>query len=237
MKRNQKILSVLVILGLLGAMSLAACGPKSGTVVYGKVTVVNKDTVTIAVGTLELPTDNTMDIPSGAGNGRQRTTSGETPGGRYPGNVSGMPSDGSFTRPDMMSGFDPAAVNPGGRPNNGSGTTSGFDGRNFPQGGILDLSTLLTLTGVTKFVTITDTQTITKVGIQAVMASSAAASQAGTPGTLADITVGSILRITYQNGSDKIQSIEIIESPQLGVVKPGAVQSGASSKSTASSST
>lgn len=141
-------------------------GAADQNAVYGNVTAISGDTITIAVGTL-----NQQARPSGSAPAQQGTD-GQNNGTPPSGNPSGMPSGGE--RPSM-----------------------------------------LTLTGETKNITVSDPSVISKQSFGSgpnsqQSGSSAQPSIATQQASLTDIQVGSTLKITYASDNTTIQSIEIM---------------------------
>ena len=144
-------------------------------------------------------------------------TMNQSNGGTKP---SGTPSAPSGT-PAAPSGT-PAAV-PSGTPSNSSGTTSGA-----PD--------LLTLTGKSITITISDTSILSKESMQAPdkqstsssssSTSSSSTSSKTTSATLSDIAVGSILKVTYTSSTSNLTSVVIMggggEMTGAGTSAPGA---------------
>ncbi len=176
------------------------------TSVYGKVTAVDGSKVTLSLGALN----------QGAGGG--------------PGNASGQKNN-----PPAKNGSASESANSGTAPSRQQGGRQG----NFE---------MLTLTGETKTITISDESILTRQSMRrnggnrkAPDTSSAVGTNdtnstdvenntngnsKGTLASLSDITVGSILKVTSETGTDKLLSVQI-----LGAGSRGQSASGTSSQS------
>lgn len=201
------------------------------TTIYGKVTAVDGAKITLALGTLNMPNGGQQGNNSGNNSGSSNRT-----GSRPSGGFGGQQASGA-SRPQ--------------RDGTGSRSSSGFrQGGNGWQGG-----DLLTMTGETKTITITDTGIITKPGMRGgfgggqrngqgrtsggqngtasnaqntsvqnseptvVNTTSDTSSSAQVAGngangqnsaSLSDISVGTILRVTYETSSEKLVSVQIM---------------------------
>ena len=123
-------------------------------------------------------------------------------------NGGGSPSENSGSTPTIGKSSDPtdATVNTDGTPPTKPADDS--------QGVLPDM---LTLTGETTSLTLTDAITLTKMSVQKPdqqTSDTGTASTSNTTATASDITVGSILKITYATDSTEIESIEIMVVPQ-----------------------
>lgn len=183
----------------------ASAGASSGdeNTVYGKVTAVDGDKITIAVGTLNLP-----DRQSGDGSARQ----GPGPGSR----------GGSFSRPEagLQSGGN--GRRQGGSSGSGSG---GAQGRQSGSGGF----DLLTPTGESRTITIADPGVLSfqRMGRGAGGGDSSGAAQSASSSpaaSLSDVKVGTVLRVDYRDDGQTISSVVI-----LGGAFGGSGRAGASS--------
>ena len=210
MKINKIKRAVAIILVAASIFSFTACSSQnsasvsstasaaaslSQSTVYGKVTAVSGSKITLSIGALKTGT---------------ASSSNNAPQGTPP---SGGQGNGTGTA--SSSNNAPQGTPPSGGQGNGTGTASGSS--NAPQGtppsgGQSGTSDMLTLTGETKTVTISDTGILTKQSTQA------SGSQTNTAGTasnssassasLSDITMGSILKLTYN--SDTLVSVMIM---------------------------
>lgn len=189
------------------AQSVSQQSTAGQTSVYGKVTAVDGSKVTLSLGTLN----------QGAGGG--------------PGNVSGQKNN-----PPAKNGSASESANSGTAP---SRQREGRQG-NFE---------MLTLTGETKTITISDESILTRQSMRgnggnrkAPDTSSAAeindtnstdienntnGNSKGTSASLSDITVGSVLKVTSETGTDKLLSVQILGAGSHGQ----SAASGASSQS------
>lgn len=180
MKANRFFLVTLLIIAL-SSLSLSACSSKTGgSVIYGKVTEINGTELTVEVGTLNENTNDTASSQNTAAN--SSTTSPPTqPTDSGSGTPSAPPTD------------------------SGTGTPSAPPAGGTPDG----MSEMLTLTGETKTITLSDTIPITKQGASQT-GSTTDSTSSSTEATATDISVGTILKITYQSNSETIASIEIV---------------------------
>jgi len=187
------------------AASTTAATVKSGTettsaartdenIIYGKVTAISGTKITVAVGTVNQRGEKPQNMPSGSGDSGEQTT-------------------GSAAE----SGSMPQGTPPGG--NNSSGGAQGTP----PSGGMGDL---LTLTGESKTITVSDSVTITKQSMRGNFGGNpysqnnttdATSSKSDNSAAITDISVGSILKITYKTGTGTVASIEIIETQPSGM--------------------
>lgn len=196
MKTKRYLLASLMIVTLI-SFTLSGCTTKtSGDVSYGKVTEISGSALTIAVGTLNEGNTNST------GDNQDQTT---------------PTTDSSSTQPtpptDSGSGTPPTPPTDGetGTQTPASGDISTTPPE-LPTGSApADMPEMLTLTGTTKTITLDDTITLTKQSsVQPGTTSSSSDSTESTAATAADITVGTVLKITYQTNSDTIQTIEIV---------------------------
>lgn len=182
------------------AEAVSHTGTDDQNTIYGKVTAVDGDKITLAVGTL---------------NGKGRMGGGQSMGGN--GTESGSASGGSGNRQG------PGGGQPGG--GNGSkpeGSASGAGNASMPdrQGGSDDL---LTLTGETKTITISDESILSKQqmggrrGPQGassgdVQESSSVSQETESAATasLSEIQEGTILKVTYQSDGETLSSVVIL---------------------------
>ncbi|MGX8700942.1 hypothetical protein [Caproiciproducens sp.] len=191
------------------------------TTVYGKVTAVDGSKITLALGTLN----------RGEGGGRQESGKDGASGSEQKGD--------SPSKDDTASGADSEGKNQG-QP--GSGGADGFE--------------MLTLTGETKTVTISDESILTRQSMRGNRqapdgkteqgAGSAVSSagdtsdtystkgvkntngnESGTSASLSDITVGSVLKVTSETGTDQLVSVQILG----GGTREKPEESGSSSRS------
>lgn len=198
----------------------AANAQNGQNTIYGKVTAVDGTKITLALGTLNQ-----------RGGGQQGNSSENNPGSRPNGAGGGQQTSGA------------------GRPQQGTGSRQGGAANGW-QG-----SDLLTMTGETKTITITDPSIITRFGMRGAngdtprngqgrplmradgsssaaqstsvqnsapavvntAANTVSSAQGGASGTggqnsasLSDITVGTILRVTFNTGSDTPVSVQIM---------------------------
>ena len=210
MKRSTcwKCLSVLLaVVCLAGLTGLTACSKKTAAasfgqnVITGKVTAVSGNQITLALATMNTPSQpNGKGSASGSGNSQ----TGTPPNGQ--GNASGSGNGQTGTPP------------------NGQGSASGSGNGQTgtpPSGGQNGIADNLKLTGKSKTITITDTTVIEKFSAQfgggpggANGTSSSSSSGASSSGSasLSDIKTGTILQVTYQANSTVIQSVTIMGS-------------------------
>lgn len=170
------------------------------TSIFGKVTAVSGSKITLALGTF--------------GQGGVRS------GGRNP----GTPPNGDGQRSSSGNNAQQNGQQAGGNRGNGSGA----NGQSRPSRG---MGEAITLTGESKTIEITDTSILTKQNIRGFgsgnrqrqnsgsqngtsssqATGSRAQGQAETSASLSDITVGTMLRVTY-DASGKLVSVQIIGS-------------------------
>lgn len=93
---------------------------------------------------------------------------------------------------------------------------------------------LLTLTGETITITISDTSILSKQSMQAPnnQTSTTTTDTTNSTATLSDIAVGSILQITYTTSIDNLVSVQILGGDQAGSFQPDGTSGGASSANT-----
>ncbi|WP_444641224.1 hypothetical protein ACRQU7_12625 [Caproiciproducens sp. R1] len=189
------------------AQSASQQGADDQTTVYGKVTAVDGSKITLALGTLN----------RGEGGGRQE--SGKDQGGASGNEQKGDPpsKDNTASGGDNSEGKN--------QRQQGSGGEGGFE--------------MLTLTGETKTITISDESILTRQSMRGnrqtpdgkteqgtgSTASSAGdtsdtystkgvkntnGNESGESASLSDITVGSVLKVTSETGSDQLVSVQIL---------------------------
>jgi hypothetical protein len=197
MKRGKSLFSMTALLIVFSMLGLSACSQRQNTTAaltgstdsssgfYGKVTAIDGSKITLALGTLSQP------------------------GGQPNGTI---PKDGN----------QPSGTIPQGR-QQPSGTIP--QGRQQPGG----LSDMLTLTGESKIFTIGDTTVISRMSMQrpggqgpggrpGTGTTASGASTDSTVGatlataTLADITVGCILKFTFDENSNLLTSVQILNT-------------------------
>ncbi|QAT50201.1 hypothetical protein EQM14_10715 [Caproiciproducens sp. NJN-50] len=169
--------------------------------IYGKVTAVDGEKITLSVGTLNVRGGPKDQAGSGQGpDGGNGDASGSAPGGSRERQGSGgsLPEGKSGARPEGAA--------------SGTGNASGSD----PKGGF---DNLLTLTGETKTITVSDESVLSKQemgrerGSQETSSgeSSAASQQTGeTTASLSDIQEGTILKIVYQPDGQTLSAVVIL---------------------------
>lgn len=186
MKANRFFLATLLIFAL-SCLSLSACTSKtSGSVIYGKVTSINGNEVTIDVGTLK---ENNSETTSST-----TTSSADS---------ATQSADSSTTSPPAPP-TDSSSGTPAAPPtDNGTGTPSAPPSGGTPAG----MPEMLTLTGESKTITLSDAIPITK---QSGSPTGSDSTSSSTDATATDIAVGTILKITYKSNSKEIASIEIV---------------------------
>ena len=193
---------------------------KEATTVYGKVTAVSDTKVTLALGTMKRN-----------GGAAPDATSGATP--------SGTSSNGGQQKPaNSSSASDSSGSSSGSTITAPTGTPSGQPGGTAPSG----MPELLTLTGETLTITIADTSILSKETMPGPgnnSSSSASSSKTATSGSaaLADITVGSILKVTYTSSTKNLTSVVIMGGGQGGSTAAGNPPSGGQPGGTATVST
>lgn len=211
MKKNRIVFTSLLLVLMCCSASLSVfASTGSGTIIYGKVTEISDSKLTIAVGTLNEQNKN-----------ESNTTN--------PTNT----NDSSTTPPTPPS--DDAATSQPTPPSDSSNTQTPETGDNQGAEG-----EILTLTGETKTITVTDSVSITKEsqmqpGNEGKLADGTQPSNGTQPtnetqpangttdpgtapnsgteaGSLTDIAINTVLKITYKLNSDEIESIEILNS-------------------------
>lgn len=221
------------------AAAATASSEEGLTTVYGKVTAVSGSAVTLAIGTLNSQT--AMGTPPAAGTGSAGGT-GETEAGTN----SGTGSQTAGTPPALPSGNEQTDAS--GSSSQGAGQPSGMGGDLLTLTGD---SLVITVTDSTIYSSRTisgpgsqaapDTnaaQNASNTSAAATAASTAsaasAASTAATPATaatalsLSDITVGTVLQVTYKTSTSKAVSVEIITGMGGGATGNGAPGGSAS---------
>ncbi len=177
-------------------LPLAACTQQAASVqtdgqttIYGQVTAIDGNKITLALGTMDQPSGT---MPQGGNQPRgTRPQGGNQPNGTWP------------------QGGQPDSSNPQG---------------NNQRGGFFNQ---LTLTGITKTITIADTSILTKInragfGNQGPARNSGSGtgygskptgtiSAADDAATLADIAIGCILKVVYVASSEKLIAVQIID--------------------------
>lgn len=163
------------------------------TTVYGEVTKISGTKITLALGTMNTPGGNP---PSGSPAGDSGTTSqNSTASG-----VSGSDNSQGGTAP-------------GGLPAAGGESAPGAGGEG---------SGPLTLNGKSVTITISDTGILSKESMQAPGdQSSADSTTASIEVSLSDISVGSILKVTYKNSVKNLVSVQIMSFGNSGGNPPG----------------
>jgi uncharacterized protein YceK len=196
MTKKRKILLTLLITATLSGLMLTGCSSTqtetkttsqssnqnattTDNATYGKVTAVSGNDVTLAFGTL----NQNGQTPPDQGQGQTPPDNSTTATG----------NNGSTTPPEKPSG--------------NSDTTPGSAATT--TGGQATVPDLLTMTGETTSITLSDAMTITKMNTQKSDQQSTT-SPTTTTASATDITVGSILKITYKANSTEIEAIEIM---------------------------
>lgn len=208
------------------------------TTVYGKVTAISGSKVTLSLGTLNSPPSGSQ--PSGAPDNQQNSSQ-----------PSGAPSN---QQNSSQSSVTPAAQ-PSGTPSsdnsNSAQTTTTPGAQNGSSSGQQSGGPdLLTLTGESVTINISDTSILSKQTMQAPSGQSSSDSQKNSSTTsttttatnssatqsdsssstasLSDISVGSILKVTYTTSVDNLVSVMIIGAggPQNGGSQTGGSQNG-----------
>lgn len=186
------------------------------TTVYGKVTAINGKKITIALGTLNQRGGNQKSITFSNDNASNESTVSNNNASN--GNTS--------TADDAPQGAPPSGNNAPHEVNDADGVStatiepSDNDAQQgTPPGGRIGRAPeLLTLTGESKTFTISDTTTITKQNAKPGENSSNNSNE--NTASIDDITVGSILKVTYYSDSDEVISIEILGGDQPGGGQP-----------------
>ncbi|TQI66210.1 hypothetical protein [Clostridium sp. KNHs216] len=189
------------------AQSASQQGADNQTTVYGKVTAVDGSKITLALGTLN----------RGEGGGRQESGKGQ-------GGASGSEQKGNPPSKDNTASGGDSSEGKNQR-QQGSGGEGGFE--------------MLTLTGETKTITISDESILTRQSMRGnrqtpdgkteqgtgSTASSAGdtsdtystkgvkntnGNESGESASLSDITVGSVLKVTSETGTDQLVSVQIL---------------------------
>lgn len=212
---------------LVGLTGLTACSKKAAATSYGqnsiigKVTAVSGDQITLALATMNMPSQSGgQGSASGSGKGQM----GTPPSGQ--GSASGSGQTG--TPPSGQGSASGSGQT--GTPPSGQGSASGSGQSDMPSnGGQGGMTANLKLTGKSKTITVTDTTVIEKFSAQfgggpggsnGTSSSASTASSSGTSSSssasLSDIQTGTILQVTYQANSTVIQSITIMGSADTG---------------------
>lgn len=198
-KKNRILLTLLVTSTLSGLM-LSGCTTTQAenkttsqnkttqtatitdTATYGKVTAVDGNVVTLALGTMNQGGDST-------------------------------PPDQNQTKPED-SGTTTPPEKPSGSNNTGTNSADTTSQATPPDGNQGTMPEMLTLTGDTTTITLSDSITLTKMsGQKPDQQTSASSTTTSSTATTADITVGGILKITYQSDGTTIDAIEIMTMP------------------------
>lgn len=173
-----------------GTVNGAATSSTSGTTVYGKVTGISGSEITIALGTMN---EDGGDQPTGEKPSSEAPTGDQTNGTQATGE----------TPPDL--------------PTDGTATANGTAP---PEGTTGAAPEMLTLSGESQIITLSDTITITRQTMpEPGTQSSGTTTISGESANSADIVVGSILMITYTGSSDEIASIQIVGGGQQGAAQ------------------
>lgn len=197
-----RLLFTAVLMISLSVISLSACTTKtSGTSIYGKVTAINGSELTIAVGTLNEAGKGTTDTTAEASRGSNQAATTQT--------------DGTSTNSPPTPPTDSGAGAPSAPPaDSGTGTAAAppTDGSQASPSGTapVGMPEILTLTGETKTITLSDTVPITKQSVTQISSGSANSTTDSIEATAADISVGTVLKITTKSNSEEIESIEIV---------------------------
>ncbi|QNK41667.1 hypothetical protein [Caproicibacter fermentans] len=162
-------------------------------VVFGKVTAVDGNKITIAVGTLN--TD---------GHSKDRTPGTTQDGSRSDTDHSGKPQSGGKDRPANQSGDQANAAS--------KAPSGGGNGSRPEDGGNRDM---LTLTGETKTITISDESILSAQQMMGGPASSGETVSKQTESgeesaSLSDIQDGTVLKVTYQSDGETLSSVVIL---------------------------
>ncbi|ADH60680.1 hypothetical protein Tmath_0945 [Thermoanaerobacter mathranii subsp. mathranii str. A3] len=237
MNKNKLFQSVAALLIAVGIFSLTACSKQTTstassstkqttstassstkqTTVYGKVTAINGKKITIALGTLNQRGGNQKSITFSNDNASNESTVSNNNASN--GNTStdddapqGAPPSGNNAPPHEVNDADGVST----------ATIESSDNnaqQGTPPGGRIGRAPeLLTLTGESKTFTILDTTTITKQNAKPGENSSNNSNE--NTASIDDITVGSILKVTYYSDSDEVISIEILGGDQPGGGQP-----------------
>ncbi|WKY48210.1 hypothetical protein Q5O24_02430 [Eubacteriaceae bacterium ES3] len=192
----KKILTLFLAVAVI-TFSLSGCSASGdGETIYGQVTAISGSSLTIETGTLNEDTVSPNDT--------NESTEGSSTESAV--DSSNQDSDGTTTEPPVdavnQDGTAPeipedGAAQDGTPPDMPAGDFSGT----MPEG----MGQMLTLDGETIEITIDDSTTITQ---QAMGQSDD--ETAATEAVLEDITVGSILQITYASNGEEISAIEIL---------------------------
>ena len=189
---------------------------KEATTVYGKVTAVSDTKVTLALGTMK-----------GNGGVAPDATSGATPSGTAPQKPS-----------DTTSGSGSTSSSSGSTTTAPTGTPGGQQSGSAPSGA----PDMLTLTGETMTITISDADILSKETMPGPGNSSSGSTSSSKTATsssaaLTDITVGSILKVTYTSSTKNLTSVVIMGGGQGSSTAAGNPPSGGQPGGTATVST
>ncbi len=177
------------------------------TTIYGKVTAVNGKKITLALGTL-------------------KEQGGSQPSGT-PAQPSGTPAQPSGTPEAAQSTSAPSSDASKTAPGSASGNTNNNQGAANQTGGQAgETPDLLTLTGETVTITISDTSILSKESMQGPGdktdgSSTSATTTTDNTASLSDIVEGSILKVTYKTSTDNLVSVVILGAGQAGTGQPG----------------
>lgn len=227
MKKNKFIQLLTVLLVAASFIGLAACSGKEETTAA---TTAPEETATSATETAATSVGGTTNVSGGTtakNSAAGKTTTAKTDQSALYGKVTAIKGKNITVAIGTMKQF-------GERPDNmptGSSTQgtmpSGNQQGTPPSGGMPEL---LTLSGESKTITVTDSVKITKLNMrgqfgrpsdQQTTATTVASAATGDAATLSDIAVGSILKITTKTGTDTVASIEIISMNFPGGFNPG----------------
>jgi len=242
LKRNKFIQSLTVLLVAVSLIGLAACSGKkettaatttapeeTATSVTEPIATSAAETAVTSVGdTTQASIGVTTNVSAGVTTktaAAEKTTAAKTDQTAVFGKVTAIKGKKITVAIGTMK-------QPSGRPDNmptGSNSTQGTrpsgNQQGFPPSG--GMPELLTLTGKSKTITITDSVKITKLDILSLFGrfsnqqTTATTAANDNSATLSDIAVGSILKITTKTGSDTVASIEIISFNFPGGFNPG----------------
>lgn len=212
MKKSRFLKTAMLLLITVSISSFLGCSSKTAstaeTTVYGKVTAISGNKVTVALGTMKQPGGDQKGgsapqgtPPSGSPDNSQSSSKGTT-------------SDNSNAAQGAASGSSQSGTS---NTDSASGNSSAQKGAP-PDGGTGGMPDMLTLTGESKTITISDTSIITRLDMkgpgssneQNSSSSSSNSSTNKTSAALSDITVGSILKITYKTSIENPAAVQII---------------------------
>lgn len=200
MKARRFFLTTLFMIAL-SSLSLSACTSKtSDSVIYGKVTAINGTALTIDVGTLNETSGNTATntTESSQNSATQATDSSTSPPTPPTNNGSGTPA------------APPTDSSAGSASSSSTNSDSGAPSAPPTGGAPASMPELLTLTGETKTITLSDAITITKQSTPQTGSDATNSSASSTAASTTDISVGTVLKISYKANSEEITSIEIV---------------------------